>query len=79
MPFVAFPPVPFDPAAKVPAIDAFVGERAAAWVDDIVTLEAKRWAGERTHPTLIVQVDPSAGLRAHVDELLSWAAALPRA
>jgi hypothetical protein len=77
MPVVAFPPAPFDAAAKVPAIDAFVGDRAAAWVDDVVTLEAKRWAKERPHPTLIVHVDPSAGLtRTNVEELLSWAAAL---
>jgi hypothetical protein len=78
MPVVAFPPAPFDAAAKVPAIDAFVGQRAAAWVDDIVTGEAERWAIERPYPTLIIQVEPSAGLtRAHVDELISWAQALP--
>jgi hypothetical protein len=80
MPVVAFPATPFDPAAKVPAIDAFVADRAAAWIDDVVTADARRWAHERPYPTLIVEVDPAAGLtRAHVDELLAWEAALPHA
>ncbi len=76
---VAFPPVPFDPSGKVPAIDSFVGAHPVAWIDDIVTVEARRWAEERPHPTLLVEVDPSSGLtRSSVDELLLWAAALDR-
>ena len=77
MPVVALPPARFDPVQKVGAIEAFVGDRAAAWVDDIVTLEAKRWAYERPQPTLVIQVEPSAGLtRAEVDELFAWATSL---
>jgi hypothetical protein len=74
LPVVRFPAVPFDPRDKVPAIDAFVGDRLAAWVDDIITPEARRWAQERKIPTLLVAVDHNIGLtRPDVDQLLSWA------
>lgn len=53
LPFVVFPPVPFEPSAKVPAIHAFVGDRPVAWVDDTVTTEARQWARGRTAPTLL--------------------------
>jgi hypothetical protein len=67
--------IPFDPAEKVPAVDAFAGSRAAAWVDDIVTPEARAWAAERTAPTLLIEVDAAVGLvRSQVDELLAWRA-----
>ena len=73
LPFVVFPPSPFPPSAKVPAVDAFVGQRAVAWVDDIVTAEARVWARERDAPTLLVEVDPAVGLtRDAVDDLLAW-------
>jgi hypothetical protein len=74
LPVIAFPSVPFEPSAKVPAIEAFVHDAAVAWVDDIVTSEAKCWAAVRKHPTLLVEVDPSTGLtRSSVVELLAWA------
>lgn len=74
-PVVVVPSVRFDPVEKVPAIDVFAGDRPAAWVDDIVTPEARAWAATREAPTLLVEVDPAVGLvRAHVDELLAWAA-----
>jgi hypothetical protein len=73
LPAIAFPPAPFDARLKVPAIDSFVGDNAVAWVDDIVTQEARRWALERTPPTLLVEVDHALGLtRDAVDELLAW-------
>jgi len=73
LPAVTLPPAPFDASVKVPAIDSFVGDNAAAWVDDMVTPEARRWAQQRTPPTLLVEVDPAVGLtRAAVDELLEW-------
>lgn len=73
LPFVVFPPTPFPPSAKVPAIGGFVGDRAVAWVDDILTSEARTWAQERTAPTLLVEVDPAVGLtRSAVDEPLEW-------
>jgi hypothetical protein len=74
LPVVLLPPVPFDPAAKAPAVEAFVGDRAAAWVDDVVTDEARAWAERRPQPTLLVEITASAGLtRPDVDRLLAWA------
>ena len=76
LPVIAFPEVPFDPASKLPAIDAFVGGLPVAWVDDVVTPEARQWATNREEPTLLVEVDPAAGLtRSAVDRLLAWAEA----
>jgi len=73
LPVIAFPPVPFDPAAKVPAIADFATEHAVAWVDDVVTSEARTWAQARSHPTLLVEVDHRLGLtRDAVDSLLAW-------
>jgi hypothetical protein len=58
----------------VPAIEAFVHDAAVAWVDDIVTSDAKCWAAVRKYPTFLVEVDPSTGLtRSSVVELLAWA------
>jgi hypothetical protein len=73
LPVIRFPPIPFEPSAKVPAIDAFVGSRPAAWVDDVVTPEARLWAGRRRSPTLLVETDHTVGLtRDAVDSLFSW-------
>lgn len=73
LPVILFPPAPFDASAKVPAIDSFVGESAVAWVDDIVTPPARRWADARMPPTLLVEVDHAVGLtRGAVNELLAW-------
>lgn len=70
---VPLPPVPFEPRDKVPAVAAFTGDRTAAWVEDIVTDEARAWASERAAPTLIVEVSPASGLtRDIVEELQSW-------
>jgi HAD domain in Swiss Army Knife RNA repair proteins len=74
LPVIAFPEVPFDPATKVPAIDAFVGDLPVAWIDDVVTPEARQWARHREEPTLLVEVDPAVALtRSAVDSLLAWA------
>jgi hypothetical protein len=71
---VALPPVPFEPREKVPAVAAFVGERPAAWVDDVVTDEARAWARERRARTLIVEVSSASGLtREIVERLKAWA------
>jgi hypothetical protein len=74
-PVVVVPSTRFDPADKVPAVDAYAGDRATAWVDDIVTSEARAWAAERAAPTLLLEVESAVGLvRSQVDELLAWAA-----
>jgi hypothetical protein len=78
LPVILFPTAaPFEATAKVPAIDTFAGDHPVAWVDDQITPEARRWAGERADPTLLVEVDPALGLtREAVDGLLAWAHAL---
>ena len=77
LPTVALPHAPFEPRHKVPAIAAVVGERPAAWVDDMLTPEARDWAAARTAPTLLVDVDSATGLaRTDVDRLLGWATTL---
>lgn len=74
---VALPAVPFEPSVKAAAVAAFARSRAAAWVDDVVTAEARAWEGRRSVPTLLLEVDASVGLtRAQVDELLEFAAAV---
>lgn len=75
LPVLPLPPSPFEPEAKLAAVDAYAAGGPAAWVDDLVPPAAREWAAERRHPTLVVEVDPSVGLtRSAVDELLSWAA-----
>jgi hypothetical protein len=59
---------------KLPAIDVFAGDRAMAWVDDIITEQALDWASQRAGRTLLVEVDPAVGLtREIVDRLVAWA------
>lgn len=77
LPVVYFPPAPFLPQEKVPAIASFADGRAAVWIDDMLTPEAYAWADDRTDPTLLISADPAEGLvRSMVDEALSWAATL---
>jgi hypothetical protein len=64
MPRVPMPPPPFDPDAKVRAVDSYVGDRAVAWVDDGFGDPARDWARARSAPTLLVDVDASIGLTA---------------
>ena len=79
LPVVRFPPVPFEPELKVPAVAAVVGDRPAAWIDDNHTEVGRRWAAERSASTLLVSIDPAVGwTRADVDRVLGWTAALRR-
>ncbi len=79
LPVVRFPPVPFEPELKVPALDAVAGNRPAAWIDDNHTAAGRRWAAGRPEPTLLVPVDPAVGwTRTEVDLVLAWAADLRR-
>lgn len=76
LPVIEFPPIPFHPREKVPAVASFVGEHPAAWIDDALTQEARDWAASRTSPTLLVDIDAAIGLtRAAVDTSLRWAQA----
>jgi hypothetical protein len=71
---VPMPRPPFDPDVKVDAVDAFVGDRAVAWLDDGFGDAAGRWARRRRAPTLLVHVDPATGVTHEVVDLLAaWA------
>ena len=59
---------------KLQAIDAYAGDRPAAWIDDSVDDECRAWAERRAAPTLIVESESAIGLTdEHVEELLRWA------
>lgn len=74
LPVIQLPAIPFEPWEKVPAIETFAADRAAAWIDDNVTPQARAWAAGRAAPTLLVEVESALGLtRPAVDELLAWA------
>jgi hypothetical protein len=76
------PVLTFDGAAvfgsahwKLNAIQAYAGERPAAWIDDFIDDECREWAERRSAPTLLVQTDSSAGITDEdVELLLDWAA-----
>jgi hypothetical protein len=82
-PLLGLPPMPVirfaDPAAddghwKWPAIEAFVGDRAFAWIDDELGQADLARADRRSSPTMLVQVDGAYGLDAtHVERLERFA------
>jgi len=62
---------------KVPAVRAFAGTRAVAWIDDELGDDAEAWAAARPHPTLLVRTNAVGGItRAATDRLLAFAASL---
>jgi len=77
LPVVTMPATPFDPGDKVPRIAAYARQRPAAWIDDLHTPEAHRWATTRTSPTLLITADPAIGLtRDAIDQAIAWAESL---
>jgi hypothetical protein len=64
---------------KLDAIDAHAGpDRPVAWIDDDHA-GCEDWAHARPGPTRLVTANPAIGITAaHVEELLRWAADLPR-
>ena len=77
LPVVRFPPVPFDPELKVPAVAEVAGDRPAAWIDDNHTPRGLRRAAARPAPTLLVSIDPAIGwTRADVHRVLDQATRL---
>jgi hypothetical protein len=62
---------------KLDALDEYARGRPAAWVDDFLDDECRRWADERHEPTLLVRTESHTGLTDElVDELLAWAESL---
>jgi hypothetical protein len=81
LPFDDLPYLTFDGQAvfgsahwKVDAIDAYAGDRPAAWIDDSIDDTCRSWAKRRKPPTLIVETDSAVGLTdEHVGKLVKWA------
>jgi HAD domain in Swiss Army Knife RNA repair proteins len=75
------PVLSFDGAAvfgsahwKLNAIEAYAGDRPAAWIDDFIDDECREWAAARSAPTLLVETDSSTGItEGDVQRLLDWA------
>ena len=62
---------------KLTAIEAHVGDRPLAWVDDALDEACDEWAANRPAPTLLMRTDPAVGLTDDgVEELIRWAEAL---
>jgi len=78
------PHVAFDVAArdgdahwKLAGLEAYVGTRAIAWIDDNFDFSCYEWAERRAQPTLLVPTESHLGLEeGHVAALESWAASL---
>jgi hypothetical protein len=66
---------------KLDAIDRFAGpDRPLAWIDDAHDATCRRWANDRSAPTLLVATEPAIGLTAaHADRLAAWATGLASA
>jgi len=74
LPVIGFPPVPFHPRDKLPAVARYARGRPLAWVDDQLPAETRAWAAARRAPALLVEVDPADGLtRPVIDGCLRWA------
>lgn len=59
---------------KLDAIDAYAGDRPAAWIDDNIDQACEKWAKRREAPTLLVRTKSSVGMTEdHVTRLLWWA------
>jgi hypothetical protein len=80
LPFLTFGQAVFGTAHwKVDSIDAYAGERPAAWIDDSLDERCHAWAGGRDAPTLLVETDSASGITdEHVGRLLEWADAVER-
>jgi len=64
---------------KIDRIDRYARSRPAAWVDDHFDRRHVHWASDRPEPTLLIPVDPRAGIsEEHVERLLEWAASTTR-
>ncbi|HET7416929.1 MAG TPA: HAD domain-containing protein [Solirubrobacterales bacterium] len=62
---------------KLPELEAYVGERPIAWIDDNFDESCYRWAEQRRWPTLLVPTEPELGLEeGHVAALEAWATSL---
>lgn len=62
---------------KFEALKRHAGDRALAWVDDMIPEEAFAWAAARAVPTLLRPIDPRTGMaEGDVEALLGFARGL---
>lgn len=76
LPYIRFDPGADNPygSYKLEAVNRFVRDRPAAWVDDELGEDMVAWAEHRVSPTLLVSTDPRYGLLDDdVDDLLDFA------
>ncbi|MEU8310448.1 HAD domain-containing protein [Actinomadura sp. NPDC048955] len=63
-------------SAKADAVNCWLGNRPAVWLDDVHGVGDHQWARDRNEdcdPTLLVTVNPTQGfIRPHVDVILQW-------
>jgi hypothetical protein len=58
---------------KLEALTEYGGDRPMAWIDDSLDRSCRRWAKQRSAPTLLVPTESGRGLEeGHVEALLSW-------
>jgi hypothetical protein len=59
---------------KLDSIEAYVGERPMAWIDDAFNEACHEWASARAEPTLLVQTTPAQGFTQREAAILErWA------
>jgi hypothetical protein len=74
VPVIHFPPVPFDPRDKLPAVIRYAGQHPLIWIDDALPPQAHVWAAKRRIPVLLISIDPAEGLtRPVIEQSLQWA------
>lgn len=79
LPHVHLPNLPRSGTRKLGAVAEYVGDRAAAWIDDELYEDAVAWAVDRPAPTLLRRTAPGVGLvESDVQALAAFAAGLRR-
>ena len=74
MPVIEFTHGAANKTWKIADVDAFIGDRPAAWLDDELGPDADAWADQRSGRTLLVRVDATVGLEeSHIDDLRAFA------
>jgi hypothetical protein len=64
---------------KLDAIDEYARGRPAAWIDDNLDEQCKRWASSRAEPTLLVETESAFGITDEdVQLLIRWVDGLDR-
>lgn len=80
LPVISMAKVGPGPTWKLPAVEVYVGSRPFAWLEDDLFNDARSWAKDRGHPTLLLATDPGVGFtRAQFERAQRFAHELRRA